>query len=72
MRVSGNGWVAAVMHRVLRTIRTAQHNSSKVNEQGDVIKWITEIHGGMYKIWVRDEEPIVHHKIYLPPRFLFV
>ena len=43
-----------------------------VNEQGDVIKWITKIHGGMYKNWVRDEGPIVHHNIYLRPRFLFV
>ena len=71
-RVSGNGWVAAVMHRVLGTIKNAQHSSSKVKEQGDVINWITEIHGGRYKNWVRDEGPIVHHNIYLRPRSLFV
>ena len=37
-----------VTRRVLGTIKNAQHDSSMVSEQGDVIKWITEIHGGMY------------------------
>ena len=55
----GSGWVAAVMRHVLGTIRNAQHNRSMVSEQGDLINWITEIHGGMYKNWMRDEGRIV-------------
>jgi hypothetical protein len=50
----GNGWAAAGMLRVLGTIRNSQYNSSMASEQTDLINWISEIHGGMYKNLVRD------------------
>ncbi|KAF7985410.1 hypothetical protein HWV62_5115 [Athelia sp. TMB] len=45
---TGNAWAAAGMLRVLGTIRNSQYNSSMLNEQQDLINWISEIHNGMY------------------------
>jgi hypothetical protein len=45
----GNRWTAAGMLRVLGTISNAQYNTSMASERTDLVNWITEIHGGMYK-----------------------
>ncbi|KAH9946703.1 glycosyl hydrolase family 88-domain-containing protein [Amylocystis lapponica] len=45
---TGNGWAAAGMLRVLGTIQHSEYASSMKNEMKDLVKWVSEIHDGMY------------------------
>jgi len=46
---TGNAWTAVATFRILRTIRSSQHNRSMISEEVDLINWIKEIHDKMYK-----------------------
>lgn len=51
--LSGNGWAAAGMLRVLATIRNSLFAQKMKDQQGDLTDWIEEIHDGMYAVLVR-------------------
>ncbi|KIM37398.1 hypothetical protein M413DRAFT_448466 [Hebeloma cylindrosporum] len=45
---TGNGWAAAGILRVLATIRESEYAHTFKNEQGDLAKWVKEIHEAVY------------------------
>ncbi|TFK46279.1 hypothetical protein OE88DRAFT_1667912 [Heliocybe sulcata] len=45
---TGNGWAAAGMLRVLRTIANSQYANAMKHEQIDLANWVGEIHSGIY------------------------
>jgi len=45
---TGNGWAAAGMLRVLATIRESEYANTFKSEQGDLGKWVEEIHAAVY------------------------
>jgi len=45
---TGNGWAAAGMLRVLRTIANSQYANTMKSEQTDLANWVGEIHNGIY------------------------
>ena len=53
INLTGNAWAAAGMIRVLGTIQRSQYADSLGQQQIDLVDWIQEIHGGMYRHQVR-------------------
>lgn len=50
--LTGNGWAAAGMLRVLATIQNSEFAGLMQNEQEDLINWIDEIQTAMYNVLV--------------------
>lgn len=51
--LTGNGWAAAGMLRVLATIRNSQYSNTFKSQQQDLANWIQEVHTGMFALLVR-------------------
>jgi len=51
--LTGNGWAAAGILRVLATIRESEYANTFKHEQGDLGKWVRETHSAVYQHLVR-------------------